>query len=230
MLKVDNISKNFNGLEVLQNISFTIENDEIVAMIGPSGCGKSTLLKIISGLCPQDRGHVHTDISDIGFVFQDDRILPWRTIYENIQLVQEEEKRDHILSLIEEVGLKGFENYYPKQLSGGMLKRCGIARAFYSQGQLLLMDEPFQSLDYCLRHDMMKMLLKVWRNHRQSVLFITHEIDEALTVAHRVLVLSKRPTSIIRTFDLPGDPGRDPSTIDLINIRQEIISLITENN
>jgi NitT/TauT family transport system ATP-binding protein len=221
------ISKKMGDLPVLEEINFTVNDGEIVALIGPSGCGKSTLFNIISKLDTPDSGTIEGIGDSVACVFQDDRLLPWRTVYENIRLVREPENLKIIQELIDAVGLNGFESYYPKQLSGGMQKRCGIARAFYYKGDLLLMDEPFQGLDYCLRHEMISMLLEVWRTHRQSVLFVTHEIDEALAVAGRILILSKRPGRVLKEIILPDYEGRDPASAELSGIRQEIISAIT---
>lgn len=227
MLRVDTVSKTFQGMLVLDQISFQAQDGEIVALIGPSGCGKSTLLNIVSGLVQPDSGAIEGAGDSIACIFQDDRLLPWRTVWENIGLVREKPDQAGIRDLINEVGLGGFEGYYPSQLSGGMQKRCGIARAFYYQSRLLLMDEPFQGLDYCLRQEMISMLLTVWRLYRQSILFVTHEIDDAMMVASRILVLSKRPGRMAEEILLPGSEGRNPASGELDDIRRRIISLIT---
>ncbi|WP_333652540.1 ABC transporter ATP-binding protein [Lacrimispora sp.] len=227
MVEIKGISKKMGELPVLEEVNFKINDGEIVALIGPSGCGKSTLFNIISRLDAPDSGSMEGIGNSVACVFQDDRLLPWRTVWDNIRLVREPEDKARVQELIDEVGLKGFEGYYPSQLSGGMQKRCGIARAFYYNGDLLLMDEPFQGLDYCLRHEMISMLLKLWRTHRQSVLFVTHEIDEALTVAGRILILSKRPGRVVKEIRLPDYEGRDLGSPKLMEIRQEIISIIT---
>lgn len=227
MLKVSNLNKSFGELPVLRDLNLEIQPQEIVALIGPSGCGKTTLLNIISGLDVPDSGRVECADRHIGYMFQSARLLPWRTVYENIRLVREDVEKDEILSLIDAVGLKGFEDYYPGQLSGGMARRCALARAFHYGGRLLLMDEPFQGLDYGLRMEMLSMLLNIWRSDRQSVLFVTHEIDEALTVASRIAVLSSRPTTVREVIPLPGREGRDASAPELTEIRRHIISQIT---
>ena len=133
-------------------------------------------------------------------------------------------------SLIAAVGLEGFERYYPSQLSGGMARRCALARAFHFGGEIFLMDEPFQGLDYGIRMEMLSMLLSIWQRERPGVLFVTHEIDEALTVATRIAVLTPRPTTICQRFDLPGPEGRDASAPELARLRQEIIRRITGEN
>ena len=197
MLRLSGICKRFEDLPVLSNLSLTLSRGEIVALIGPSGCGKTTLLNIISGLTAPDAG--------------------------TVEGVDGREVR----SLITAVGLEGFERYYPGQLSGGMARRCALARAFHFGGEIFLMDEPFQGLDYGIRMEMLSMLLSIWQRERPGVLFVTHEIDEALTVATRIAVLAPRPTAICQWFDLPGPEGRDASAPELARLRQEIIRRIT---
>ena len=227
MLTIDRVCKSFGSLSVLKDVSLTVGDGEIVALIGPSGCGKTTLLDIISGLSQPDSGTV-TVGENISYMFQSARLLPWRTVYENIRLVREDVSPEEIHELIKAVGLEGFANYYPDQLSGGMAKRCALARAFHYQGTHLLMDEPFQGLDYGIRMEMIAMLLSVWKKHRQGILFVTHEIDEALTVASKIVLLRARPMTIRDVISLPGKEGRDPSSPELTAIRQEIIHAITE--
>ncbi len=227
MLTIDRVCKSFGSLSVLKDVSLTVGDGEIVALIGPSGCGKTTLLDIISGLSQPDSGTVIGG-ENISYMFQSARLLPWRTVYENIRLVREGVSPEEIHELIKAVGLEGFANYYPDQLSGGMAKRCALARAFHYQGTHLLMDEPFQGLDYGIRMEMIAMLLSVWKKHRQGILFVTHEIDEALTVASKIVLLRARPMTIRDVISLPGKEGRDPSSPELTAIRQEIIHAITE--
>ena len=227
MLTIDRVCKSFGSLAVLKDVSLTVGDGEIVALIGPSGCGKTTLLDIISGLSQPDSGTVIGG-ENISYMFQSARLLPWRTVYENIRLVREDVSPEEIHELIKAVGLEGFANYYPDQLSGGMAKRCALARAFHYQGTHLLMDEPFQGLDYGIRMEMIAMLLSVWKKHRQGILFVTHEIDEALTVASKIVLLRARPMTIRDVISLPGKEGRDPSSPELTAIRQEIIHAITE--
>lgn len=226
MLRIEQLGKSFGDLEVLHDFNLEINPGEIVAMIGPSGCGKSTLLNMISGLASPDEGSVSVGTERLGYVFQSTRLLPWRTVYDNIRLGRDDHAPEEIRALIKAVGLEGFERYYPGQLSGGMAKRCALARAFYYGGDLLLMDEPFQGLDYGLRMEMLEMLLDIWRRKRRSVLFVTHEIDEALTVASRIAVLSARPTTVREVIALPGSEGRDASDPALAEIRRYIIHAI----
>ena len=189
MLRLSGLCKRFEDLPVLSNLSLTLSRGEIVALIGPSGCGKTTLLNIISGLTAPDAGTVEGADGRLSYMFQSARLLPWRTVEENIRLVREDAPAEEVRSLITAVGLEGFERYYPGQLSGGMARRCALARAFHFGGEILLMDEPFQGLDYGIRMEMLSMLLSIWQRERPGVLFVTHEIDEALTVATRIAVL-----------------------------------------
>lgn len=230
MISLKNISHKFNDLQVLSDISFNIEENEIVSIMGPSGCGKSTLLKIIAGLIKAEWGEVIGICSGISFVFQDDRLLPWKTTWQNISLVKDTEEVEKIKSLIQDVGLQGFENYKPFQLSGGMRKRCGVARAFYYDGDLLLMDEPFSGLDYYKRREMLQMLLNVWNKRKQSVVFITHEVDEALEIADRIIFFSERPSKIIREIHLPNREKRKGNNKLLNEIRNEILATILNLN
>lgn len=228
MLKLTGISKAFDGLPVLADLSLTLSQGEIVALIGPSGCGKTTLLNIISGLTAPDKGTVEGAEGRLSYMFQSARLLPWRTVEENIRLVREDAPREEVRALISAVGLDGFARYYPGQLSGGMARRCALARAFHFGGELFLMDEPFQGLDFGIRMEMVAMLLAIWRREKPGVLFVTHEIDEALTVATRIAVLTARPTTVAQWYSLPGPEGRDASSPELLELRRAIIHQITQ--
>ena len=144
-----------------------------------------------------------------------------------MRLVREDAPGEEVRALIAAVGLEGFEHYYPGQLSGGMARRCALARAFHFGGSLFLMDEPFQGLDYGIRMEMVEMLLTMWRREKPGVLFVTHEIDEALTVATRIAVLTPSPTTIQTWYTLPGAEGREASAPELLDLRREIIRQIT---
>ena len=227
MLKLSGITKSYDGLPVLSDLSLTLSPGEIVALIGPSGCGKTTLLNLISGLATPDTGTIEGTDTRLSYMFQSPRLLPWRTVEENIRLVREDAEPEAVRTLISDVGLKGFEGYYPTQLSGGMARRCALARAFHFGGKFFLVDEPFQGLDYGIRMEMVNMLLEIWQIKKPGVLFVTHEIDEALTVATRIAVLTPRPTTIQTWITLPGREGRDASAPELTEIRREIIGRIT---
>ncbi len=221
-LSVEHVGKNFDTrgatIRVLDDVSFSVKNGEFFVIVGPSGCGKSTLLRIIQGLETPYDGVITLagrplsgPSSDRGFVFQQDSLYPWRTVLQNVLFGLEimgkarSESADQAQSLIELVGLKGFENHYPRELSGGMRQRVNLARALAIDPQMLLMDEPFAALDALTRETMQQELLRIAAAANKTVLFITHQIDEAVLLADRVLVMSARPGQVVETIpiDLP---------------------------
>lgn len=202
----------------LENIDLTIRQNEFIALVGPSGCGKTTLLNIIGALMPPSRGSILLDKSphdtpskDIGIVFQDAVLLPWRTVIENVLLPAEilrfdlKKYRQDAATLLELVGLKGFEEMHPGELSGGMQQRVSICRALIYNPSILLMDEPFAALDAMTREELGFELLRIWDAHRKTIVFITHNISEAVLLADRVVVMTPRPGRIaeIIEIDLP---------------------------
>ena len=227
MLKVRNLTKSFGSLKVLDRLDLEAGQGEIVAVVGPSGCGKSTLLNIVAGLSGYDSGEVDTGGARVGYVFQEDRLLPWRTARENIALAGSGRDPEAVEELLRLMGLDGFGGYYPGELSGGMRQRCAIARAYHYHCDTLLMDEPFKSLDAGLRREMLRAFLAMWRERRRTVLFITHEVEEALTVASRIVVLGSRPARVRAEFGV-GDPAlpRDLEGEDCSWIRREIADLV----
>ena len=224
---VDQVGKQYAGPDgspviALENVCLTVEQEEFVVLVGPSGCGKSTLLNMVGGLLAPTSGRIVmeglTEDRDpsVGMVFQEVGLFPWRTVESNIGFGLEEsglpetERRERVQRHIELVGLSGFENSYPHQLSGGMRQRAGIARTLAIQPDLLLMDEPFSALDAQTRTLMQEELLRIWETHRLSTLYVTHNIQEAVYLADRIAILSRRPGRVnsILTIDLPRR-GRD---------------------
>jgi NitT/TauT family transport system ATP-binding protein len=210
VLVVNNLSTVFangnGGLRALDNISFSVCPEEFVCVLGPSGCGKTTLLRAITGLLPASGGEIcfYGDPltgprRGVGFVFQKANLMPWRSVIENISLPLElqgvpyQERLERSQELIELVGLGGFENALPRDLSGGMAQRVAIARALVHNPDVLLMDEPFGGLDALTRERMGTELLQIWQRQRKTVVMVTHSISEALLLADRVLVLTQRP-------------------------------------
>ena len=196
----DGLTKSFGDLKVLENVHLTIEDGEFVALVGPSGCGKTTFLRTVAGLESADEGAIYLNEHQItgpgrdrGFVFQQDSLLPWRTVMENTVVGLElagklnGAEAERVRALLDLVGLGGFENYYPRQLSGGMRQRVNLARALAIDPKVLLMDEPFSALDAQTREIMQAELQRVWEEGRKTVLFVTHQIDEAVFLADRVL-------------------------------------------
>ena len=186
-----------------------------MSVVGPSGCGKTTFLRIVAGLEPASAGEVHLDGrivrkpgGDRGFVFQTDSLLPWRTVLANALIGPEvagragAAARARTLDLLKLVGLDGFEQYYPRQLSGGMRQRVNLARALAIDPEILLMDEPFSSLDAQTREIMQTELLRIWEEGRKTVLFVTHQIDEAVFLSDRVLVFARRPGRLQESVEI----------------------------
>lgn len=224
MLKITKLSKRVGNLEIIKDFDLVMKEGEIVALIGPSGCGKSTLLNLISGLSVPDGGTIEGNDCRLSYLFQDSRLLPWRSVRRNIELAADDKAK--VSRLISQVGLSGFEEYYPPELSGGMAKRCALARAFARGGRFFLMDEPFSALDYGLRSAMGNLLLEIWREEKPGVLFVTHEIDEALTLASRILLVSARPMRNVREITLSTPEGRDASDPSLSSLRRLIVNHI----
>ena len=205
-LSIKALSKRFGDLEVLRDINAEIAHGEFISLVGPSGCGKTTLLRIVAGLEAASAGAVLLDGravrgpgGDRGFVFQSDNLLPWRSVFDNAMIGPEvagragpaEQRRTR--NLLKLVGLEGFEKYFPRQLSGGMRQRVNLARALAIDPQILLMDEPFSALDAQTREIMQTELMRIWDKGRKTVLFVTHQIDEAVFLSDRVLVFARRP-------------------------------------
>jgi NitT/TauT family transport system ATP-binding protein len=205
-LQISDLGKSFGQLRALQDINLVVERGEFIALVGPSGCGKTTFLRIVAGLEPASAGEVKLDSRpvsgpglDRGFVFQTDNLLPWRTVFANAIIGREvagqvgPPERQRTMELLKLVGLEGFEDYHPRQLSGGMRQRVNLARALAIDPEILLMDEPFSSLDAQTREIMQTELMRIWEAGRKTVLFVTHQIDEAVFLADRVLVFARRP-------------------------------------
>ncbi len=214
-LEIQGLSKWFGDLEVLRDIEFQIQEHEFLAIVGPSGCGKTTLLRMIAGIENADAGSIRINGrllagpgADRGFVFQQDSLFPWRTVWRNavfgleINGQLDETRRRRTRQLLELVGLAGFERYYPNQISGGMRQRVNLARALALDPQVLIMDEPFSALDAQTREIMQLELLRIWQDGRKTVLFITHQIDEAVFLADRVIVLGRRPGWMKESIDI----------------------------
>ncbi len=214
-LSLNRLNKRFGELEVLREIDVDIDRGAFISLVGPSGCGKTTLLRIVAGLESASSGAVLLDGravgapgGDRGFVFQSDNLLPWRTVFDNAIIGPEiagrtgAVEKDRIRDLLRLVGLGGFENYFPRQLSGGMRQRVNLARALAIDPDILLMDEPFSALDAQTREIMQTELMRIWEEGRKTVLFVTHQIDEAVFLSDRILVLARRPGRIQETVDV----------------------------
>jgi len=228
MIQVKGVSmvfKTLKGGEVnaLENVTLDVEKGEFVSIVGPSGCGKSTLLRIIAGLIRPSSGEVIIDgkkitepSSKVGFVFQTPVLMPWKRVKENIlfpiELLKGKVNEEFVKTLISKLGLNGFENAYPFELSGGMQTRVAIGRALIYNPEILLMDEPFGPLDALTRESLGLELLRIWSDYKQTVLFVTHDISEAVFLSDKVVVMSPRPGTIKRVFNIELERPRDLST------------------
>lgn len=237
-IRVDGVGKSFDSghgaLHVLDSISFEVADGDIVAIVGPSGCGKSTLINIIAGFDRPDRGSVSIDgvpqskPSSRGILItQQGSVFPWLTVRQNLMfglnghaLDNRRQLADHYADM---VGLKGFEARYPHELSGGMLKRAELARALVVKPEILYMDEPFSALDALLHLRMRNELLRILEQERHTVLLITHDVEEAIHVANRVIVLSSRPTTIQASFEVPFPHPRKLSGAPVQELRAAIL-------
>jgi NitT/TauT family transport system ATP-binding protein len=210
----DRVSKTYadrhgHPVEALSDVSLRVESEEFVALLGPSGCGKSTLLNMVAGLLAPSAGSIHFEGEPVpgrpltAMVFQEFALFPWRTARANVEFGLEElgvptaERRRRAQACVELTGLAGFEGKYPHQLSGGMRQRVGIARALAVEPAVLLMDEPFSALDAQTRQLMQEELLAIWERTRQTIVYVTHNIQEAVYMADRVVVLSRRPGRVL---------------------------------
>ena len=197
MIKFENVSKAFGGVQVLNNVSFEISAHESVAIVGASGSGKTTLLKLMAGLLKPDSGNILINSERIGYVFQDQRLLPWKTALDNVKLVLRAsgindpvQVHYRAVSWMKLMRLSGYYNYYPRQLSGGMMQRVSIARAFSIEPEIMLMDEPFSNLDTSLSDSLMRQLKQVLANYRTTTVYVTHDMVQALSIGQRIFRLS----------------------------------------
>jgi NitT/TauT family transport system ATP-binding protein len=220
---LDGLTKTFavgRGLTVpaVEGVSYQVRQGEFVALIGPSGCGKSTILNMIAGLIPRSGGSIRIDGREVeagrptprvGYVFQRDTVFPWRTVRRNIALGLElahrprAEREAEVARMIERAKLSGFEDAFPITLSGGMRQRVSLMRTLVMRPEILLMDEPFGALDTHTKLEMQNFLLEIWEEQQQTVIFVTHDLAEALTLADRIVVLSARPGRIKEVFEVP---------------------------
>jgi NitT/TauT family transport system ATP-binding protein len=230
----------------VEEVELAVSQREFVAILGPSGCGKSTLLNMVAGFERPTSGEVRSGGEAVSapsprraVVFQEPALFPWLSVFENVvfgpktQGQPAADYRGRAAQIIEQVGLRGFESHYPAELSGGMRQRVGIARVLIMAPQVLLMDEPFGSLDAQTRSLMQELLLEVWERHHQTVLFITHDIEEALLLADRVCVMTARPGRVKKTIqvDIPRPRSIEVTTSPEFNrLRREVFALIREES
>ncbi len=202
--------KAFGTSTVLHDVDLHLQPREVVSLLGPSGCGKSTLLRIIAGLDQDFVGSLRRAAGEVAFVFQEPRLMPWLTVEQNIGFSADRHyDKAWVAQLIDEVGLSGFAQALPKALSGGMAQRVAIARGLYSRPQTLLLDEPFSAVDAFTRMKLQDLLLQLAKHHAIALLLVTHDVDEALYLSDRVLVMDNRPSSIRQTLPVELNHPRD---------------------
>jgi NitT/TauT family transport system ATP-binding protein len=257
MVEIQKVSKSFHKtvkdntaeIKALADVSLSIRENEFISIIGPSGCGKTTLLRIIDGLIPYDSGailingnKISSPGPDRAVVFQTFALLPWRTVLANVEFslelrrVAKEERTSIARDYLKRVGLEDFEHHYPHELSGGMQQRAGLARALAVNPMILLMDEPFGSVDAQTRQLLQEELLELWQREQKTVIFITHSMDEAVYLSDRVVIMTPRPGRVAEILDVPlprpriaDDVRRDPKFADLTNYIWDSLKKAMEN-
>ncbi len=195
LIEFKNINKTYHNLEIIKDLSFEVSKEDIIGILGPSGVGKSTILKLIAGLERKTSGELINNAKRIGYVFQEPRLLPWKTTFENVCLplfisgISKKEAKEKAMHFIEKMGLGGFEDYYPAKLSGGMLQRVSLARAFAIEPDLLLLDEPFSALDIRLKSVLETMLKELLEEHPMVMLYVSHSPEELVQFANRIFMM-----------------------------------------
>jgi NitT/TauT family transport system ATP-binding protein len=225
-------SHRYGELVVHEHVKFAVAANEFVCICGPSGCGKTTLLDMLAGILRPSQGTVLIDgkpadpkEQSISFVFQEPSTFPWLNVRDNIATglkIKGASKTDidaKVRDIVEMVGLTGFESYYPHQISGGMKQRVAIARAFATDADLILMDEPFVSLDQPTRERMQREVLDIWRHRQRTVIFVTHNLEEAIFLGNRILILSAKPSSVVAELPVGLARPRDPLSSEFMNLR-----------
>lgn len=238
-VSLQRVCKSYHGLPVLDDVSFEVNPGEFAAIVGPSGCGKTTVLRLLAGLDRPDTGWVAVGGENVVgpgpdrlLVFQEHALYPWRTVLDNVafglQLANTPKGRrlQEARQALARFGLAGFEAYYPQQLSGGMRQRASLARAFLIRPGVLLLDEPYGALDALTRLAMQNELLLQWRDSGMTVLLITHDVEEALYLADRVLVMSPRPGRILQVVNVDLKHPRDRATVPFATLRQAVLECL----
>ncbi len=226
-LVLQKVSHGYGPVAVIKDINLTVQQGEVVVIVGPSGCGKTTILNLLSGYIEPLEGSIHRE-GIIRTVYQQDGLFPWLTVSENIMIglraiTDLQQQKKELRELIELIHLEGFENHYPHQLSGGMRQRVELARVLAGESDILLMDEPFSALDYQTRLRMRQELVRLLEKRQRTVVFVTHDIEEAAQLADRVLVLSNRPATIIRELGIDEPKPRNLTSGAVIKAMKTIL-------
>jgi len=238
-IQVENLTKMFGDLLVLKDLTFDIYDGEFLCVVGPTGCGKTTFCNVVSRLLPSTKGSISMEGEEINpsrhnvsFVFQEPSCIPWRTVWQDIGIgleikkVHPLETQRRLKDIIQLVGLKGFEDFYPHQISAGMKQRVAIARAFVTEPDLLLMDEPFGQLDTNTRFQIETRLIELWEKTKRTVIFVTHNLEEAVYLAERILVLTNKPTTIKEVVKVDLPRPRNFADPKFVSIRRRVTDLV----
>lgn len=242
-IQIENVSKHFVNtdgsiLTALDNVNLTVKPGSFISLIGPSGCGKTTLLRAIAGLNLADEGTVYLDKEPItkpghdrGFAFQQANLYPWLTIEKNISFGLKargiyKSKKEDVDKYIEMIGLKGFEKSYPHQLSGGMNQRASLARALVGHPKVLLLDEPLGALDAFTRMNMQDEILRIWEEHKMTMIMVTHDVDEAVYLSDQVVIMTPRPAKIEQVIDIELGRPRARGNGDFLKYRTQILKIL----
>ena len=228
MLDINISSKNYQDNKIIENLKLEVKKSEFISIIGPSGCGKTTLLNIISNTDKDYLGSIFFDKKDvsntnIGVMFQDSRLIPWLTIFENIMLVSKAKDEELILQSLYEVGLEDYINSYAKELSGGMQRRAALVRAFINKPDILLLDEPFISLDYPTAQALRSDFLKFYKKYKPTVILITHDLKEAVSLSQRILFLDSKPMKIVLDYKNENDYSSNLENLEIEKVKEEIL-------
>lgn len=246
ILNIEHLKKDFvikgETVEVLKDISLEIERGEFISLIGSSGCGKSTVLKLITNLEDPTSGKIYIDgepvkgpSEKVSMIFQESRLFPWLTVEENIEFtisksIPKNKRKEIVKNHIELVGLSGFERAVPSQLSGGMQQRVSIARGLATNPEILLLDEPFGALDAFTRINMQEETLKIWEKEKTTMIMVTHDIDEAIYLSDRIVVMSAKPGVVKDIVNVKLPRPRDRSSLDFMSIRRKVMLALYEKN
>lgn len=236
-LELKDIQKKYDSLEILNDININLKKGEIISILGASGCGKSTLLNIIAGFIKPTSGEVLKDgvnitgkISETAYMLQDDLLLPYKNIFENVTLpivIKKElnlKKKEEVLEFFKIFGLDGYENYYPKELSGGMKQRAALLRTYLCGTDIYLFDEPFSKLDSITRNNMRVWFLEIWKKIQSSAIFITHDIEESIILSDRIYIMSEKPSKIIKEI-IVSKECKNINSSHFIKLKAEMLEM-----
>ncbi|GHU34329.1 ABC transporter ATP-binding protein [Spirochaetia bacterium] len=243
LIDIKNINRiyrdtNGNPLYALSNIDLQIETGEFVSIVGASGCGKTTLLRLIAGLDRPQSGKIHVENKEVtgphyerGYIFQQPTLFPWATVHENVAVALKarkiyEQKKDQVQKYIDMIGLSGFEKSYPHEVSGGMAQRVAIIRSLINEPKVLLLDEPLGALDAFKRIELQELLRDIWKKTGTTMVMVTHDVDEAISLSDRIVVMTPRPGHIVSTVSINLGESRDRNSEDFISIRKKIMELL----